>query len=787
MARNGLIGRAIDRLEEFTGLTIVDHEHLRITEAVSREAMVLAQELDEIGYTAMDFVSGRPNEPSPVARRRWAQQARVVWSADPMAGAAVELVNEFSLGRGVARPRAKDDEVQEIIDEFWDDPQNQRVITGWPALVKFGTSLTLQANVWFLIFDDGDDGKVRYSYLIHDTVESAYTDPQNRQRVLFWLARLVEQEWDFGTKRMKPVTGNPKLLYYENWGAIEEALVERGATPDDAQKYMVALRKKVAGVEPDVDQPQEWFGGDTDGVIKNALGTGLDLPAPQEWGEGKVYHVAENQDMEMIFGTPRMRRTIRWMTAYNDFMKARVDMMLAAASFIAQKTVKGTPVAMEKLAARASRATSDLRSVAEGVIAPGTAASMSPQRAGISAMTDSVKFEPMNLNSGAGNAETDGQMLRGQVSAGERFPQHYLGDVGSANLATATSMELPSLKHIEARMEVVESLLRFGIDRSIDRAVEVGRLDPNQTGDEEKPEQLVDRPYTTEEAELLGECNMLWRIGGMDVARPTRVWRRHGQKHEEYEMLTEAATAKEKAVKKRAARRGRRRIDEVEESFDATRALTESHEDKNDDEASTGRDLSYEFGMPSPLRRMMGDVVTAAVQLGTMADPNGTNIELTRVLTTWVFAQAFEIPDAADLVDSIWPKGYVDPALAAAMGQQGGAGGQPPQPSFFSPDATSMPADPGNAYGAPAQGTAPENVQEAAEMDGPAVVTIGRHGHPVVWPGRQPHVGDTRLGMQVAGRGRRASLDDLFERETRATAMGALADLDMGRQNGNGS
>jgi hypothetical protein len=94
-----------------------------------REAYHLANDLEEIGYVSMNFLAGRPSEPNVVTRRRWAQQARVVWLADPMAGAAVEMLNEFTFGRGVARPRFKDKEAQEVVDEAWDDPQNQRVLT----------------------------------------------------------------------------------------------------------------------------------------------------------------------------------------------------------------------------------------------------------------------------------------------------------------------------------------------------------------------------------------------------------------------------------------------------------------------------------------------------------------------------------------------------------------------------------------------------------------------------------------------------------------------------------
>src|SRR3954469_13215408 len=148
MARRRWVDRARHVLEEATGYTLVDGEQLRVQEAVSREAFALADELGELGWVSMNFLGGRPGEANAVSRRRWAQQARVVWLADPMAGAAVEMLNEFTFGRGVARPRFKDKEAQEVVDEAWDDPQNQRVLTSFLGQIKLGNSLSVQSNVF---------------------------------------------------------------------------------------------------------------------------------------------------------------------------------------------------------------------------------------------------------------------------------------------------------------------------------------------------------------------------------------------------------------------------------------------------------------------------------------------------------------------------------------------------------------------------------------------------------------------------------------------------------------
>lgn len=741
--------RGLERLEESVGVTLVDTDYLRVQEAAAVEAFRVAEDLEELGYVAYDNVGGRPNEPSATSRRRWVQRARSVWHTDPQAGAAVELLNEFSFGRGVPKPSAKDEKVQEVIDRFWDDPQNQRVLTSYTAQLRLGSSLSIQSNIFWLVFDEGDDGKVLLSYLAHDSVENAVSDPANRQRVLYFTARKTRQEWDFKNDRPKMPTdglqGSTKLWYYEVWGAVDEALDERGLK-GKKRRDKLTLTEAAEGTDTKVTM--------RDGAVlvearEDDDGPLVLCPAPK-LGDGHVYHLYENTDMEGIFGIPRMRRTIRWYTAYNEFMGARVDQMLAAAKFIMERTVKGSPKTLEAMSTRAMRATSDLEQRLTGSdLEPRV---LGPRGGGnVIQQNEAVKHEALRLDSGAGGAVTDGQMLRAQVSAGDRFPQHYLGDVGSANLATATSMELPVLKHVEARQELVETLFRFCIDRAIQRAVDTGQLDPD--ADDESAE-LVGTPEEGTEGETLEQRPMQWRMNGQEVMRETRVV-----------AYPDGSVGYE---------------------------LVEAHEGKQTDEKTTQRDLSYDFAMPSPLKRMMGDVVTACVQTAQAFDPNNTNPELSRTLLTYMFAEAFEIADPEEAVDRIFPEGYVPPEMAAMQAQAGGEQQPGPgQPNFFSPEATGQPPNPGNPYSAPQRATAPEDVQEAAVVDPTGdgmtqlrrLITLGRKGQLVIWPGRTPQTGDVPLAAENALGGRNADLDKAFDAELRGATADALAGI---HSNGNG-
>lgn len=629
-------------LQETTGLDVqpygrVDELEESVTDARS-QSRLLQKELDALGHTVLDYFGGREQDLTPEARRNVVQKSRVVWQKDPMAGASVRLMNEFTFGRGVPKPKARDEEVQKVLDEAWDDPANQEILTTHNAQVRLGTDLSLQSNIFFLIFDDGQDGAVKLSLLEHDTVDSIVKDPDNRFRHLWYVARYRRQEWDMDNDMPKTDwrgvaddKGKQKVLYYEHWRNFQ-------AAKEEAEKL------------PGTESPPE--------------------PPPEKKGEGRVYPLSINRTTEMAFGYPEFERSLRWFAAYNKFMEARVDVMTASAAFVMKRKIKGTPNQVAKMASKAiSR-----RPLAADVATTG-AAGVPPKPGSVVTENEDVQWEDFNINTNAGNASMDASQLRSQVSAGTGFPPPYYGDLSAGSLATMTALELPVLKAVESRQEAFEQVFRWFIDRVIERAVETGRLSAS--------------------------------VEAEPVEDPTE--------------------------------------------------LVAAHEDANEDEEATQRDLSYEFTMPNPLKRAMGDLVGAIMNIARTFDPNNTNPELSRTLLTVALQDGLEMQDASHVVEEVFPEGYVDPAVQAAQQAataEGGGGfgefgpqpnGQPngepvgsaknaPGPSAGPRDTRALGADgrrhgQANAYGAPMRARPPERAMEA--LQGRAWWPKGRDGHPL--------------------------------------------------------
>lgn len=619
--RGGLVGTLLGAVEDRTGVRLESASRVDSLEEAAtgnaRDARLLRRELHNLAYTALD-AAPQGHDVAPEERKAWATLARETWMTDPQAGAAVDLLNDFTFGRGVPRPRAKDPKVQEILDEAWDDTDNQLVLTTFNAQIALGTDLQLQSNLFLLLFDDGDDGKVKLGLLNHDTVDDAVRDPENRMRVAYFKATRQETGWDWNTD--KPLVtvenGEKRVVYYEHW--------RNAQTAKDEEEIAEA-----------VDSPRKKLG----------------KPPHDKLGTGRVYHIAVNRTSEQVFGVPTMQRTIRWFTAYNDFMSARVDTAKAAAAFIMKRKVKGTKGQVERMAETALAKTSLLGAasptMADGVTMRG------PAPASVLTENDMVSHEPYTVPTGAGDATSDGQMIRSQISAATHFPQHYLGDAGSANLATATSMELPVLKHVEGRQEVFEQMFRWFLDRAIERAKETERLTDELTDEEfaEKLEREGKKPGEEEQPAAVGE-------EVPEEAGPEQFALAAGSAGDEADLRDEVDKQRE-------------------------------------------RDFTYEFGLPSPLRRMMGDLVTAVMNIAKTFDPNGTNMELNKILLGVVLGEGLELDDPAAAVDAVFPPGYEDPAVKAFQQQQNQqpAPGEPPGES---PDGAGF-------YGAPTGGQPPED------------------------------------------------------------------------------
>lgn len=447
--------RLAEAAEERLGFGVRTTAQLERYQTIEQEFVELANDAEDLALHSMDYLTGRPSEMATERRKRIAQRSRVALKFDPLAGAEAALLSNFAFGKGVPKPTARDERVQQIIDEAWTDANNEEKLTGFQAQKKLSNELLTAGEIFSTLYTAG--GKVRVGRLDPDTVEAVVPDPEDRLRPLWYMARQRRFRWDFDLDRAKiedefTEQGKPQIRYWKHWRNYDDAVAEREMGIVDA---------------------------DEEALI---------TPPADKIAKGVVFHLAINQTGEELRGNPPWARALRFFEAMNVLTEAHVVMAQGASTFIAKRVMQGSPKTVTRAATSVLGHLSELgasgRFGAEGrpgtteqpaAFAPGAPSPPSP--ASWWTENQSSKLEALSLNSGAAQMAQTAQIVRAPIAAQSGgFGQHYYGDASNANLATASTLELPATMNIESWQEYFAQLFRWFTDRAIEAAVKAGRL-----------------------------------------------------------------------------------------------------------------------------------------------------------------------------------------------------------------------------------------------------------------------------------------------------------------------
>lgn len=462
--RERFMSKASETLQEWTGLAISPAGELDTLRERSEAFGELANFSEDLADRALDFSQrySAPAESDIWHRRVLSFRSRRALVHDPIAGAEANLRSNFAFGRGISKPQATEDVVQEVIDRFWDDPVNRKKLTSFQAQRKRSNDLIASANLFPGFVEH--NGRIRAVFLEPDEVTNIVPDPDDDEIPLYYVSRKRRQEWDFNQDQQKPVMGfeikggRELVLYFPHWRFVEEQIRWAAETGEDAPP----------------------------------------MPPQQKRGSAWIDHVAINQIGRTQFGIPPMARTLRFYSAMNQLTEAQVAMRQGAASIIAQRTRRGGHKDIQRAAAGVLNMVGDIGarrfgSRAEGSephnAGPGTdpkVAKAPPPAGSWFTANEGERLEAVNLSSGASQAAQDAQIVRAPLAAASGFGQHYLGDPSSTTLAGGTTLELPTLMEVSAWQETFEGLYRFYTERAIEAAVRAGQLGglvPSDPGD----------------------------------------------------------------------------------------------------------------------------------------------------------------------------------------------------------------------------------------------------------------------------------------------------------------
>jgi len=389
--------------------------------AIKEDIRVLQEiaELDEPGWlplmTSGEFTTLTGGE------RTDAQQAMTYYAErDPVASRAMGLKRDYTFGRGVSSPSAADDQVQEVVSAFWNDPENRKSIGRARAQWSLADRLYKRGEVFFVLFVNCIDGSVMLRVLEDDTeIKEILRHPGDATKNLYYKRQWTEAELDLSdlatSGTYTKTTGKTRNDWYCDW---------HNRTGEYADK----------GVIGQVDE----HGQPLTRIYMHHL----------KLGDGTR-------------GIPPDYPAISWIKALRGFLEDRITLVYAQAVFAFRQKIAGGQTAVQRLVARWGSLN----------IAKKYATGGKERREGGQTLIESggSELEPMYPKTGASEAQTDGRMIRHQICAGTGITEPDLfGDASTGNLATLSAMNAPMLKGFESWQQLwqdeFKDILEFVVD-----------------------------------------------------------------------------------------------------------------------------------------------------------------------------------------------------------------------------------------------------------------------------------------------------------------------------------
>lgn len=541
---------------------------------------LLQRELEDVGYYLLNTRIGNIDL-RPVQRERFYRRALKYYLEDPLVLRSVDMQPQYVFGRGLPRPESNNPKVQEALDKFWDDEDNQLALTTFKAQYARSVELQLQANIYFVIFEDPNGG-IKVGTLPHEEVTDIITDPENRLRPCWYKREYIENWYNFTSGQYEP-KAQKTTIWYQDW--------------------------------------------------KHESPKGFGPPSTAKIAKGKIFHVKIGGTSEMKFGVPHIQRILDWAKAHNEWMRARVAIAKAAATFAWERKLKTGSDPNKVMTIARDWASKKHQSITGATGEWGESDPMSaPKYASMVTTNEAVEYNFKGGNTtGAGDASADQKMFRSQISAGTGLPQHFLGDEGSANLATATAMNEPVIRMMEFFQELWEDVYR----QILDKHLEVSGLSTKQ-----EIAQLSFSGLTEAES---------WEDTPGDMGVEDRI------------------QAKQFAITDGII------IDPMESADDAANKPV------------------YKLTFPPILSRDIGSMLGLVIDAVTGLDPAGDNTDLTR----WAFTEILKVMGEVDpdkIVNEVFPSQNL--ADAAAMNEDKSAmKGEVTQPGGGSPPPGGLPPE----------------------------------------------------------------------------------------------
>ena len=401
-------------------LTIDDREKLIESFEALKDNIALALSSDDRGWNGLsDLFSGEIVS----ASTREEEIKRSVYSYEtfPAYKHAIELDKAFVLGSGVQKPQSNNPIVQYCIDDVWDESENEETFSGYNAMTRQIDLMQGTGETFYLIYVNEDTGKSIIRIAQDSTkIKNIITAPGDRDKILFYEYELTLHKYDFKAHRYVDTN---KTIFVPCITASDEDLA---SALEDGK----ALKTMDYGYNRKTNTRLYGYLGAYYRGIKGGLR-----------------------------GLPPYRTTYKWVEALK-------QIVAAAATIAKAKSKLAWKFSLQEGAGKTAMA--GIKKSIQALETDLTLANVSPADA--STMIENKKkgtYEAVDNKLNQQGYRDTQTMIMQQLASGFDKSEHYFGNPENANLATATSMELPVLKSFENIQNLfaatVTKVLKFAV------------------------------------------------------------------------------------------------------------------------------------------------------------------------------------------------------------------------------------------------------------------------------------------------------------------------------------
>lgn len=161
-----------------------------LVEATTSESTArLELALEDVGWQRL--VARLQTEFSRAGLERMAQISRLMWRKNPLIRRAVNVRTYYLFAQGIT-VSADDEQINDLVQGFYDDPVNQRAVFGPEARERLDRTLSTDGNLVFVLVTSQATGRVQVRTLPWTQIVDPVRNPDDRDDVWFWRRRWHE-------------------------------------------------------------------------------------------------------------------------------------------------------------------------------------------------------------------------------------------------------------------------------------------------------------------------------------------------------------------------------------------------------------------------------------------------------------------------------------------------------------------------------------------------------------------------------------------------------------------